>query len=252
MTDTGVLGMKFEERVQLHADRLNDTDDQIVDYIRQNRDRIGDISIQAMAETLYTVPNTIVRFAKKLGYRGFAEMKAALTLENREEEAPRLPVTGVIQKTYELLDSKSILQAVRKIHRASRVFFYGVGDSAPFCEMMAKHLRCVGKRADFFTQRHEMLYQSDRCSEKDLVFVISASGETRQVLEAVAAAKQKGAYVISLTHLSRNSLVEMADFHLYCWAPKQVLNKYEITDRTSLYIVLRMVSEQYWTMCGVV
>jgi hypothetical protein len=31
-----------------------------------------------------------------------------------------------------------------------------------------------------------------------------------------------------------------------------VLNKYEITDRTSLYIVLRMVSEQYWTMCGVV
>ncbi|MFS8514586.1 MAG: MurR/RpiR family transcriptional regulator [Planifilum fulgidum] len=244
--------MRFEERVQLNEDKLNDTDDQIVDYIRENRDGIGDISIQAMAEALYTVPNTIVRFAKKLGYRGFAEMKAALSLENRAEEDPHLPVTGVVQKTLELLDSKRVQQAVRKMRRASRVFFYGVGDSAPFCEMMAKHLRCVGKRADFFTQRHEMLYQADRCTDRDLVFVISASGETRQVLEAVAAAKQKGAYVISLTHLSRNSLVEMADFHLYCWAPKQVLNKYEITDRTSLYIVLRMVSEQYWTMCGVV
>lgn len=244
--------MRFEERVQLNADKLNDTDDQIVDYIRQNRDRISDIPIQAMAEALYTVPNTIVRFAKKLGYRGFAELKAALSLENRAGEDERLPVTGVIQKTYELLDSKRILQAVRKMHRANQVFFYGVGDSAPFCEMMAKHLRCVGKRADFFTQRHEMLYQADRCSEKDLVFVISASGETRQVLEAVEVAKQNGAYVISLTHLSRNSLVEMADFHLYCWAPKQVLNKYEITDRTSMYIVLRMISEQYWKMYGVV
>lgn len=244
--------MKFEERVQLNEDKLNDTDDQIVDYIRQNRDRICDISIQAMADALYTVPNTIVRFAKKLGYRGFAELKAALSLENRTGEDEHLPVTRVIQKTYELLDSKQILQAARKIRRASRVFFFGVGDSAPFCEMMAKHLRCVGKQTDFFIQRHEMLYQADRCSEKDLVFVISASGETRQVLEAVEAVKQKGAYVISLTHLSRNSLVEMADFHLYCWAPKQVLNKYEITDRTSLYIVLRMVSEQYWKICGVV
>ena len=35
----------------------------------------------------------------------------------------------------------------------------------------------------------------------------------------------------------------MADFRLYCWAPKQVLNHYEITDRTSMYIVLRRVSE---------
>ena len=56
--------MKFEERVQLNEDKLNDTDDQIVDYIRKNREGIGDISIQAMAEALYTVPNTIVRFAK--------------------------------------------------------------------------------------------------------------------------------------------------------------------------------------------
>jgi len=47
--------MKFEERVQLNEDKLNDTDDQIVDYIRENRAGIGDISIQAMAEALYTV-----------------------------------------------------------------------------------------------------------------------------------------------------------------------------------------------------
>ncbi len=53
--------------MQLNEDKLNDTDDQIVEYIRKNREEIGDISIQAMAKGLYTVPNTIVRFAKKLG-----------------------------------------------------------------------------------------------------------------------------------------------------------------------------------------
>jgi len=159
--------MTFEERVQLNEDKLNDTDDQIVEYIRKNREEIGDISIQAMAKALYTVPNTIVRFAKKLGYRGFAEMKAALALENRRaEEDPHLPVTGIIQKTLELLDSERILQAVRKMRRASG-FFYG-WRFAPFCEMMRIFAVCRQTGRVFFTQRHEMLYQADRCSERDL------------------------------------------------------------------------------------
>ncbi|AOL34273.1 MurR/RpiR family transcriptional regulator [Geobacillus thermoleovorans] len=241
--------MRFDERVRLYADRLNDTDDQIVDYIMEHREEIADIPIQKMAEALYTVPNTIVRFAKKLGYKGFAELKAALALEQRAEAATLAGGT-VIEKTKELLDERLIEEAAGKLHEAKHVFFYGVGDSAYFCEMMAKHLRCIGKRADFFVQRHDMLYNADRCGEKDVVFVISASGETKQVLEAVAAAKQNGAFVISLTHFCPNSLADLADFRLYCWAPKQFLNKYDVTDRTSLYLVLRALSERYWKTYG--
>jgi len=238
--------MRFDERVRLYADKLNDTDDQIVDYIIEHREEIANIPIQKMAEALYTVPNTIVRFAKKLGYKGFAELKAALALERRDEAAIRADGKTVIEKTKELIDEQLIEEAVRKMHEAKHVFFYGIGDSAYFCEMMAKHLRCVGKQADFFVQRHDMLYNADRCGEKDVVFVISASGETKQVLEAVAVAKQSGAFVISLTHFCPNSLADLADFRLYCWAPKQFLNKYDVTDRTSLYLVLRMLSERYW------
>ncbi|KPD00994.1 hypothetical protein LR69_00775 [Geobacillus sp. BCO2] len=70
------------------------------------------------------------------------------------------------------------------------------------------------------------------------------------MLEAVAAAKQNGAFVISLTHFCPNSLADLADFRLYCWAPKQLLNKYDVTDRTSLYLVLRALSERYWRTYG--
>jgi DNA-binding MurR/RpiR family transcriptional regulator len=242
--------MKFEERVQFYSDKLNDTDDQIVEYILQHRQEVTDMSIQKLAENLYTVPNTIVRLAKKLGYKGFSELKAALVLENQPEIVQMTRVPKHILKTYEMMDLDMIDVVVRKMHESKRVLFYGIGDSAYFCEMMAKNLRCVGKQADFFTQRHDMIYSADRCEQKDLLFVISVSGETKQVLEAVTIAKQRGAFIISMTHLSENSLANLSDLRLYCWAPKQFLNKYDITDRTSLLIMLRKISERYWEVYG--
>ena len=67
--------MKFEERVLQQEFTLNDTDDLIVDYIRKNKANLEHLSIQKVAEDLYLVPNSIMRLCKKLGYKGFAEMK---------------------------------------------------------------------------------------------------------------------------------------------------------------------------------
>ncbi|WP_339232992.1 hypothetical protein MKY25_10670 [Geobacillus sp. FSL W8-0032] len=109
--------MRFDERVRLYADKLNDTDDQIVDYIIKHREEIADIPIQKMAEALYTVPNTIVRFAKKLGYKGFAELKAALALEQRDETAIKADGKTVIEKTKKLIDEQLIDEAERSANR---------------------------------------------------------------------------------------------------------------------------------------
>ena len=38
--------MDFEERVLKHEYKLNDTDDEIIDYIRKNKSNINNISIQ--------------------------------------------------------------------------------------------------------------------------------------------------------------------------------------------------------------
>ena len=60
--------MTFAERLIAYEDSLNDTDDAIADYLRQHRGELERLSIQKLAAALYTVPNTLVRFAKKLHY----------------------------------------------------------------------------------------------------------------------------------------------------------------------------------------
>ncbi len=78
--------MKFEDRVILNELKFTDTDDQIIEYIRKNKDKVLSQSIQDTAEQLYTVPNTIVRLSKKLGYNGFSELKFELKRTRRKKQ----------------------------------------------------------------------------------------------------------------------------------------------------------------------
>lgn len=238
--------MNFEDRVKLYEYKLNDTDDQIIDYIRANKKEVMTISIQKLSQKLFTVPNTIVRLSRKLGYEGFSELKLALKTEQETNSIPNTELPDSIKKTYQVMDMNTIDKVCKKFQEAKNIYFYGIGDSVSFCEMMAKNLRCVGKKTEFFTHRHDLIYNAENIKPKDVVFVISVTGETNQIIEATNIAKERGAYIISITHFCKNSLVNLADISLYCWACKQKLNNYDITDRIGIMIVLRKLSEHFW------
>jgi DNA-binding MurR/RpiR family transcriptional regulator len=244
--------MRFAERVQLYEYKLNDTDDQIVEFIMQNKQEVADMSIQCLARRLFTVPNTISRFCKKLGYEGYAEFKTRLKEELRDQaEEEEDSLSYRIRKTLQLVDQERIALVAKRMAAARHVIFFGVGDSAPFCEMMVRHLKVVGKPSSFYLHRHEIIDEIERAGGKDdLLFLISLSGETPLVLEIAERGKRKGMKQVSLTHFHRNPLQELADMHLYCYSPKKVLHGRNISDRTPLMIVLQMLSETFWTLAG--
>lgn len=246
--------MNFQDRILLNELKFNDTDDQIIEYIRDNKNDFINQSIQKTAKALFTVPNTLVRFSRKIGYNGFSELKFALKqeLENedREQEVNKQISTAeipeTIVKTLELIDSETVDKVVRKIKDARKVMFLGIGDSIYFCEMFAKNIRCIGKRIEFFHHRHDMLYNVENCEPKDIYIALSVSGESKEIIEAVDKAKTRGAYVISITHLSENTLSKMSDINLFFWGPKQIINNYNATDRVGLMLLIRMISEKFW------
>ncbi|SEN00275.1 MurR/RpiR family transcriptional regulator [Lihuaxuella thermophila] len=240
--------MLFEERVQKFEYKLNDTDDQIIEYILKNKKEVANMSIQCLAAKLFTVPNTIVRLSKKLGYDGYSQLKNSLKDEIQRE--PEDSLFFHIQKTFSIIDPDQMKMAAKLIHEARHVLFFGVGDTAPFCEMMVKHLKVVGKQSAFYLHRHEILYEMNRSHKKDVLFLISLSGETPQVLEVAKVGKSKGIRTISLTQFSKNSLQQLADVNLYCYAPIQTLNGYDVSDRTPIMIVLRKFAEYYWEYTG--
>jgi DNA-binding MurR/RpiR family transcriptional regulator len=243
----GVKNMRFEERIHKYEYKLNDTDDQVVEYILKNKQDFVTKSIQSLAATLYTVPNTITRLSKKLGYSGFSHLKNSIKDELDSTDGEKKDSSYYfIQKTFELLDMDQIETTAKMLQDAKHVLFYAVGDTADFCRMMVRNLRVVGKTSEYSIHRHEMLHMIEEMNKQDVLFLISLSGETPQVLELAEKAVQRNIPIISLTHFSRNSLQKLASINLYCYAPKKEKNGYNITDRTPAMIVLQTLSQIYW------
>lgn len=243
--------MTFDERVKKIELNLNDTEEDIVQYIRNHRDNIMSLSIQKMAAELYIAPNAIMRLAKKLGYSGFAELKFAVQNEIRPKEKTlsrqlmeMLP--NNIVKTLDLVNVEQLEQVASIMRKAKCCIFAGVGDSTYFCELLGKNLRCIDYNVQYYQQIHDMIYSVEHASSEDVLIVISARGENKRLVKLAARAKEKGMEVISITHMNNNPLAKEASYNLYFWGENRMVQGYNVTDRTGLMVLTRMLSEAFW------
>lgn len=108
------------------------------------------MSIQSLAASLYTVPNTITRLCKKLGYDGYSHLKNSLKEELHTELKGQDMVENslytTVQKTFDLMDMDKIKLVTRLLREAKNILFFGVGDSVIFCLLK----RIPVKPGDFF------------------------------------------------------------------------------------------------------
>lgn len=250
--------MKFDDRILLYELSLNDTDDQVIAYIKANKMQVVNQSIQKTAEQLYTVPNTIVRLAKKLGYRSFSEMKFELRQElanvteqksntQSKESLASTQVPKSISMTLQLIEQNHINKVAQLICDSKDILLLGVGDTSNVCDMFIRNLHCIGIHAQYSPHRHDMLFQAKQLSSKSICIAISARGENQDIIEATKIGKEKGATIVSLTHFYKNTLSSYGDINLYFWAQYQELNGYNITDRLGLMLLIRMLNEACWS-----
>lgn len=243
--------MTFDERVMEIEMQLNDTEDDIVDYVRNHRNEIQLLSIQRMAKELYIAPNSVMRLSKKLGYSGFAELKFAVQNESRPQSKTLsrqlmelLP--GNVVRTLDIIEESQLETVASIMRKASCCIFAGVGDSTYFCELLGKNLRCIDYNVQYYQQIHDMIYAVEHGSSTDALIVISARGENERLVRLAQRGREKGMSVISITHMSENPLAKAAQQNLYFWGETRMVQGYNVTDRTGLMVLVRLLSEVFW------
>lgn len=243
--------MTFDERVMEIEMQLNDTEDDIVDYVRAHRNEIQLLSIQKMARELYIAPNAVMRLSKKLGYSGFAELKFAVQNESRPQNKTlsrqlmeMLP--GNVVRTLDIIDEKQLETVASIMRKASCCIFAGVGDSTYFCELLGKNLRCIDYKVQYYQQIHDMIYAVEHGTADDALVIISARGENERLVNLARRGREIGMSVISITHMSENPLAKAASHNLYFWGETRMVQGYNVTDRTGLMVLVRLLSEVFW------
>ncbi|WED20867.1 SIS domain-containing protein [Vibrio sp. JC009] len=222
-------------------------------------------SIKEVSERLGVSTALIVKVSKKLGFSGFKQLKDALNAHKGSESyAPSEQlqpddsceqiVTKVLQNSINALteilnfvDAKMVSAAADALVKAKNIELFAVGGSTIICEDFQHKLLRFGIRASVPRDRHLMLMSASVLTEEDVVLVVSHSGQTVDLMDAVRVAKQSGATIISITNNFHAELSQLSDYPLYAPAsPEPLLGKNGI----ARLVKLAMIDSLYVTIAS--
>jgi len=134
---------------------------------------------------------------------------------------------------------------------AKRIMLCGLGASALVARDLTIKLQKLGMAATTESDTHVQLANVANFSPEDLVFVISESGETPEVVATAKLARSNQVPIVSLTGYGSNSISRLANVCLHTVADERSARLSSILARTAqelvidtLFILLTQSSEK--------
>jgi RpiR family transcriptional regulator, carbohydrate utilization regulator len=221
-------------QVEAMRDQLRPSERKLADYVIDAPREVLDLTMTDFAVRAGVSQPTIARFCQALGFSGFREFKIRLAQSIASDvPAPAVfrdvrpdePAAGVVAKVLDRtigallqvrnsLSSDSVGNAIALLAQARRIEFYGAGGSGiAALDIQHKFFR-LGVPSVAYSDPHTYTTSAALLGAGDVVVVISNTGRTRDILDAVKSALEGGAKVIAITH-GNSPLARMATVGLF-------------------------------------
>lgn len=194
--------MTLEEIVYAHYENLNKIDVCIWQYISRHMDTCKKLSIQQLAKACNVSHTTILRFAKKLGFEGYSELKVYMKWDSEKQEVFHKKMMNQavdeMKKTL-LMIEEDIDEALSYICQANTIYVYATGEVQYLAAQELKRafaykgmiMHVIQGEVELDTT---LLY----VQKQDLFFLISLSGENPTILTLADFLKRKHIKIIGI------------------------------------------------------
>ncbi len=217
-------------QIKVLYDEMGRAEKKIADWIIANPGKLIPLSISELADECKCSEATIVRFARRLGFDGYQALKISLA----REENPRDVSEGIsgedspfeifekvtndiycsLERTRKVIDRDSLALAAEKILSAGRIITLGLGNSASIAVDMSHKFLRAGCDAVAYTDNHMQAIAASHLSERDVAIGISHSGSSKDIVDALRIAKERGATTIALTNYGKSPIIKVSDIVL--------------------------------------
>ncbi|MEI6895254.1 MAG: SIS domain-containing protein [Colwellia sp.] len=258
-------------KIKAIRESLSHSELKLADFILNSSTAIREFSSQELANVAGVSQSSVVKFTQKLGYKGYPKFKLAIidainseqSTENLhgkitwndslEQLASKLlsSKVAVLNETKNLNESGNVVQAISLLKSAKRILICGLGGSALVGYDFSCKLQKIGLTAMANADPHAQLVLAATFGKDDLVFAISESGHTHEIVHICQQAKQCGASIISLSKYGKTPVSDLADVKLYSVAETNSLRLSSILARTAqeyiidiLFIALTQASRK--------
>lgn len=204
--------------IESNYDNFTTVERNIADFFIYNREET-DFSARAVAERLFVSEASLSRFAKKCGFKGYREFiyqySENFVVKQESMTGNTRTVLNAYQellnKTYNLVDEKQVERICRNMAKAARVFICGMGSSGLAAQEMELRFMRIGVDITSMDHGDMIRMRGVFLDETSLVFGVSISGETEDVIFFLHEAHQKKAKTVLLTAKNKPEFDEFCD-----------------------------------------
>lgn len=211
-------------------------------------DRIKDVdsselihmSITELASRIDITEATILRFCKKIGYKGFQDFKISLSQEvayrrkdmkNSTVEKSYNRFTSALDFTISNLNMSQIKEVGEHILKAKKICIFGIGNSYVPTMYFYNALVKEGINIWISTDSHIRNMLALNLTKDDFVILLSSSGKT---LEMINIAKLCKKYGISLAVITNQNTSELASYANYLFISSSKENEFSGGEASSI------------------
>lgn len=246
--------MSLEALVNQNYKYFSESDRAVWKYLSEHRLECENIAIKKMAQKCCVSHSAVMRFAQKLGFKGFAELKLYMKMDGQ-----KVPVHDELKYICELYQNamngiceKNCDAIFDAFNAAKQHYIFGEGMVQASVKKEFKRIfMSAGYMFYDVPSGQEMYNLLPLIGRDDFCILISVSGTNKKMVEAARALRLRGVTLMSITKKRDNILSHLCDFCLYIgesnYFETPIHWQYEST--TSYFILIEILFFKYLEYC---
>ena len=236
---------------------MTPVEQRIANFMLDNPTKVINMPVKDIARNSDTSDAAIVRFSKRIGLAGIKELKVELAKELHTLEKENISrvieleqdthkdifdkvFKNTIQALYnteKIVNRKAMKETAHLFAKSENTFIFGVGDSANVGNELEQKLHRVNINAFFTADKYLCMTRLSNAKENDVLFLITLSGKTKEVVEVVKLAKKLGVKTVILTQNHASIAKRNADIAIEITEEETNIQYMNMTSRIAQLVI---------------
>ncbi len=257
-------------KIQSMGNQFTKKEKQLADYCLSHQDEIIYMSITDLALACGVGEASVTRFCRKLGAQGYQDFKVQVSIsqaragaileanadEKTEEEKKAgqtdwaqsvfLAHQKALHETMQLVDEEVLLSIVQMFEQAERIHFFGVSDSLLMAREAHSRFSRIMPKVVCVEDPHLQAIAATMMTERDVMFIFSYSGASKDAVQVARLAHEAGAKVAAVTHYTKSPLTTYVDAILLTGMREAPLERGSMAAKTAQLYLIDLLYQKFY------
>lgn len=248
-----IQGMTVIETIKKNYNNIFLAEKKVADFILENPEKAVNANVSELANYSGVSDATVVRMCKHIGYQGYYQLRIDLSrdlgrkqvwdvdMDNANMDSISSLFQTISSRILAIgknLDQSKLLECANLIKTSKQVHIVAVGNTSPLAMYMDFRLGRLGVKCTSSMIPEYWMNYVNLADIDDVVIAISRSGESKQVIQALELAKEKGLKIISITGSEYSPVSKLSDYYLLTNVQGQGFNYYKGYSRLNETVVI--------------